>query len=90
GIFQLESQGMRQIVKDLVTSNLEEIIALVALYRPGPMEKIPTFIDRKHGRKQITYLHPLLEGVIKETYGIPVSQYQVMHMAQKLAGYTLG
>lgn len=90
GIFQLESQGMRQIVKDLGTSNFEEIIALVALYRPGPMENIPTFIDRKHGRKQITYLHPLLEGVLKETYGIPVYQEQVMQMAQKLAGYTLG
>ncbi|MDE5014917.1 hypothetical protein NAI47_13415, partial [Francisella tularensis subsp. holarctica] len=61
-IFQLESQGMRQIVKDIGTSNFEEIIALVALYRPGPMVNIPTFIDRKHGRKQITYLHPLLEG----------------------------
>ena len=90
GIFQLESQGMRQIVKDLGTSNFEEIIALVALYRPGPMENIPTFIDRKHGRKQTTYLHPLLEDVLKETYGIPVYQEQVMQMAQKLAGYTLG
>lgn len=90
GIFQLESQGMRQIVKDLGTSNFEEIIALVALYRPGPMENIPTFIDRKHGRKRITYLHPLLEEVLKETYGIPVYQEQVMQMAQKLAGYTLG
>ncbi|MBK2357498.1 DNA polymerase III subunit alpha [Francisella hispaniensis] len=90
GIFQLESQGMRQIVKDLGTSNFEEIIALVALYRPGPMENIPTFIDRKHGRKQIAYLHPLLEEVLKETYGIPVYQEQVMQMAQKLAGYTLG
>ena len=90
GIFQLESQGMRQIVKDLGTSNFEEIIALVALYRPGPMENIPTFVDRKHGRKQTSYLHPLLEGVLKETYGIPVYQEQVMQMAQKLAGYTLG
>ncbi|QIV94373.1 DNA polymerase III subunit alpha [Allofrancisella frigidaquae] len=90
GIFQLESQGMRQIVKDLGTSNFEEIIALVALYRPGPMENIPIFIDRKHGRKQISYLHPLLEVVLKETYGIPVYQEQVMQMAQKLAGYTLG
>ncbi|AIT09217.1 DNA polymerase III subunit alpha [Candidatus Francisella endociliophora] len=90
GIFQLESQGMRQIVKDLGTSNFEEIIALVALYRPGPMENIPTFIDRKHGRKRTTYLHPLLEEVLKETYGIPVYQEQVMQMAQKLAGYTLG
>lgn len=90
GIFQLESQGMRQIVKDLGTSNFEEIIALVALYRPGPMENIPTFIDRKHGRKRTTYLHPLLEEVLRETYGIPVYQEQVMQMAQKLAGYTLG
>ncbi|BCD91329.1 DNA-directed DNA polymerase [Francisella halioticida] len=90
GIFQLESQGMRQIVKDLGTSNFGEIIALVALYRPGPMENIPIFIDRKHGRKRTIYLHPLLEEVLKETYGIPVYQEQVMQMAQKLAGYTLG
>ncbi|MFC4892174.1 DNA polymerase III subunit alpha [Pseudofrancisella aestuarii] len=90
GIFQLESQGMREIVKDLRTSNFEEIIALVALYRPGPMENIPTFVDRKHGRKQTIYLHPLLEEVLQETYGIPVYQEQVMQMAQILAGYTLG
>ena len=90
GVFQLESQGMRQIVKDLGTSNFEEIIALVALYRPGPMENIPTFIGRKHGRKRTTYLHPLLEEVLRETYGIPVYQEQVMQMVQKLAGYTLG
>lgn len=90
GVFQLESQGMRQIVKDLGTSNFEEIIALVALYRPGPMENIPTFVDRKHGRKRTVYLHPLLEEVLQETYGIPVYQEQVMQMAQKLAGYTLG
>lgn len=80
---------MRQIVKDLGTSNFEEIIALVALYRPGPMENIPTFIDRKHSRKQITYLHPLLEGVLKETYGIPVYQEQVMQMAQNLQAILL-
>ncbi|MDE5035906.1 hypothetical protein, partial [Francisella tularensis] len=74
GIFQLEYHGMRLFVKFLGNSNFEEISALVALYRPGPMENIPTFIDRKHGRQQITYLHPLLEGVLKETYGIPVYQ----------------
>ena len=90
GIFQLESEGMRQIVKDLGTSSFEEIIALVALYRPGPMENIPTFIDRKHGRKSTIYLHPLLETVLQETYGIPVYQEQVMQMAQKIAGFTLG
>lgn len=90
GIFQLESQGMQQIVKDLGTSSFEEIIALVALYRPGPMENIPTFVARKHGKQRTTYLHPLLEEVLRETYGIPVYQEQVMQMAQKLAGYTLG
>ncbi len=90
GVFQLESPGMRQIVKDLGTSSFEEIIALVALYRPGPMDNIPTFINRKHGRKRTVYLHPLLETVLQETYGIPVYQEQVMQMAQKLAGYTLG
>ncbi|MDE5002678.1 hypothetical protein, partial [Francisella tularensis] len=80
----------RQIDTDLGPSTLEQIMALGALYRPGPMENIPTFIDRTHGRKQITYLHPLLEGVLKETYVIPVYQEQVMQMAQKLAVYTLG
>ena len=90
GVFQLESQGMKEIVKDLQTSNFEEIIALVALYRPGPMENIPSFIKRKHGNEEITYLHPLLETILQETYGFPIYQEQVMQMAQILAGYTLG
>ena len=90
GVFQLESQGMKEIVKDLQTSNFEEIIALVALYRPGPMENIPSFIKRKHGNEKITYLHPLLQTILQETYGFPIYQEQVMQMAQILAGYTLG
>ncbi|GAB4221937.1 MAG: DNA polymerase III subunit alpha [Francisella sp.] len=90
GVFQLESQGMQQIVKDLKISSFDEIIALVALYRPGPMDNVPDYIARKHGRQSITYLHPLLEDILKETYGIPIYQEQVMQMAQKLAGYTLG
>ncbi|HHV63860.1 MAG TPA: DNA polymerase III subunit alpha [Peptococcaceae bacterium] len=89
GVFQLESSGMRAILKELKPSCFEDIIAVVALYRPGPMEQIPEFIRRKHGSKT-TYLHPLLEEILKPTYGIIVYQEQVMQIAQKLAGYSLG
>ncbi|MDP4158489.1 MAG: DNA polymerase III subunit alpha [Bacillota bacterium] len=89
GIFQLESGGMRAILKDLRPSCFEDIIAVVALYRPGPMEQIPEFIRRKHGGK-ITYLHPKLEPILKSTYGIIVYQEQVMQIARDLAGYSLG
>jgi DNA polymerase III subunit alpha len=92
GIFQLESDGMRQIVKDLKPSGIEDVSSILALYRPGPLDAglIPQFIDRKHGREPITYQHPLLESILQETYGVIVYQEQIMKLAQDLAGYTLG
>jgi DNA polymerase-3 subunit alpha len=90
GVFQLESEGMRRTLAAVRPSNFGDIIALVALYRPGPMDNIPLFGDRKNGRSQIEYPHPLLEGLLKETYGIFVYQEQVMEAAKILAGYSLG
>lgn len=90
GVFQLESAGMRDILKQLRPDRFEELIAVVALYRPGPMSNIPSFIKRKHGEEDVTYLHPLLEPVLEETYGIPVYQEQVMQMGQVLAGFSPG
>ena len=90
GVFQLESSGMRDVLKKLKPDRLEDLIAVVALYRPGPMENIPTYIKRKHGEEESQYLHPALEPVLVETFGIPIYQEQVMQMAQVLAGYTLG
>ncbi|MGF1480701.1 MAG: DNA polymerase III subunit alpha [Cyanophyceae cyanobacterium] len=92
GIFQLESSGMRQIVKDLKPSGIEDISAILALYRPGPLDAglIPLFINRKHGREPIQYQHTLLEPILKETYAVLVYQEQIMKMAQDLAGYSLG
>ncbi|VFU17433.1 DNA polymerase III alpha subunit [anaerobic digester metagenome] len=89
-VFQLESSGMKQMLKRLRPEKFEDIIAAVALYRPGPMDLIPSYTDRKHGREKIEYPHPLLEPILKETYGIIVYQEQVMQIAQKLAGYSLG
>lgn len=89
GIFQLESGGMRAILKDLRPTSFEDIIAVVALYRPGPMEQIPEFIRRKRGG-DITYLHPKLESILKSTYGVIVYQEQVMQIARDLGGYSLG
>lgn len=90
GIFQLESQGMRDLMTRLKPSCFEDIFALVALYRPGPMDLIPDFIERKHGRQEVDYLDSRLESVLAPTYGIMVYQEQVMQIAQILAGYTLG
>ena len=90
GVFQLESSGMSSVLKQLQPDRFEEIIAVVALFRPGPMENIPSFCNRKHGREKIEYLHPLLEKILKETYGIIVYQEQVMQIAQILSNYTLG
>jgi DNA polymerase-3 subunit alpha len=90
GVFQLESEGMRRTLSAVRPTNFGDIIALVALYRPGPMDNIPLFGDRKNGRAQIEYPHPLLEGILAETYGIFVYQEQVMQAAQVLAGYSLG
>ena len=92
GIFQLESSGMRQIVRDLKPSSLEDISSILALYRPGPLDAglIPKFINRKHGREAIDVAHEKLEPILKETYGIMVYQEQIMKIAQELAGYSLG
>ena len=90
GIFQLESQGMRRALLDMRPDRFEDIIALVALYRPGPMANIPTYCERKHGREKPEYIHPKLEPVLRETFGVIVYQEQVMQAAQILAGYTLG
>ncbi|MBI2278973.1 MAG: DNA polymerase III subunit alpha [Candidatus Brennerbacteria bacterium] len=89
GIFQLEGSGMTRYLKDLKPTELEDVIAMIALYRPGPMELIPHFIHRKHGREQITYLHPRLEPILKNTYGVGVYQEQMMQIARDLAGFTL-
>ena len=90
GVFQLESEGMRRTLAAVRPTNFGDIIALVSLYRPGPMDNIPLFGDRKNGRQAIAYPHPMLEEVLKETYGIFVYQEQVMQAAQVLAGYSLG
>jgi DNA polymerase-3 subunit alpha len=90
GIFQLESGGMRDLCRKFQISSIEHITALVALYRPGPMDLIPDFIRRRHGEVKIEYEHPLLESISKETYGVLIYQEQVMQAAQVLAGYTLG
>jgi len=90
GIFQLESGGMRDLCRKFQISSIEHITALVALYRPGPMDLIPDFIKRRHGEIKIEYEHPLLEPLTQETYGVLIYQEQVMQAAQVLAGYTLG
>jgi DNA polymerase-3 subunit alpha len=90
GIFQVESQGMRRALVDMRPDRFEDIIALVALYRPGPMANIPTYCLRKHGLEQPDYIHPKLEPILKETYGVIIYQEQVMQIAQLLAGYSLG
>ena len=90
GVFQLESSGMRDVLRGLKPDRFEDIIAVVALYRPGPMENIPTYISRKHEREPVEYMHPLLEPILSETYGIMIYQEQVQQAARDLAGYTLG
>ncbi len=90
GLFQLESSGMRDALTNMKPNHLEDIIALVALYRPGPMSNIPTYNDCKHGKIKPDYLHPLLEEILKPTYGVIIYQEQVMQIAQKLSGFTAG
>jgi DNA polymerase-3 subunit alpha len=90
GVFQMEGTGMRESLKRLRPDRIEDLIAMVALYRPGPMDNIPTYINRKHGEEPVDCLHPLLEPILKETYGVIVYQEQVMQIAQVLAGYSLG
>ena len=90
GVFQLESSGMRDVLRKLRPDRFEDIIAVVALYRPGPMDNIPSYIKRKHGEERPDYLHATLEPILKETYGIMIYQEQVMQIAQTLSGYSLG
>lgn len=90
GVFQLESEGMRDLCRRLVPENLEHIIALIALYRPGPMKLLDSFVARKAGNEPVEYAHPLLEPICRETYGIMIYQEQVIQAARALAGYTLG
>ncbi|MBM3142712.1 MAG: DNA polymerase III subunit alpha [Chloroflexi bacterium] len=90
GIFQLESAGMRRYIKELKPTTFNDIAAMVALYRPGPMEHIPTFIKAKHGIESIRYPHPDVKKILEETYGVIVYQDQVLHIVQALAGYSLG
>jgi len=90
GLFQLESSGMREALMQMKPNHLEDIIALVALYRPGPMSNIPTYNDCKHGKKKPDYLHSYLEDILKPTYGVIIYQEQVMQIAQKLSGFTAG
>jgi len=90
GLFQVESAGMREALIQMKPNHIEDIIALVALYRPGPMSNIPTYNDCKHGKQTPDYLHPLLEDILKPTYGVIIYQEQVMQIAQKLSGFTAG
>ncbi|NBC16885.1 MAG: DNA polymerase III subunit alpha [Bacteroidetes bacterium] len=89
-VFQFESSGMREWLRKLKPTSIDDLIAMNALYRPGPMDLIPNYIDRKHGKEEVTYPHPMLEPVLEATYGIPVYQEQVMRMAQVMGGFTLG
>ena len=89
GIFQLEGRGMRRYLRDLRPDRIEDVMAMVALFRPGPMANIPAYIRRKHGQEPVAYLHPLLEPVLKDTYGVMVYQEDIMTVAQAVAGYTL-
>ncbi|MEK7557100.1 MAG: DNA polymerase III subunit alpha, partial [Patescibacteria group bacterium] len=88
GVFQLESSGMKRYLRDLKPTEFEDIISMVALYRPGPMDSIPDFIAAKHGRKEISYLHPLLQPILEKTYGVIVTQDQVLQIAREFAGFT--
>lgn len=90
GVFQFESSGMKRYLRDLKPSVFEDIIAMVALYRPGPMEWIPDYIAGKHKIKQVIYLHPKLESILDKTYGVAIYQEQVMQIARDLAGFTMG
>jgi len=90
GIFQLESSGMRRYIKALKPSSLQDVAAMIALYRPGPMEHIDTFIQAKHGEARVQYPHPVLQDILEETYGVIVYQDQVLLIVQAMAGYSLG
>ncbi len=89
GIFQLESSGMKNYLKQLKPNQFQDIVAMVALYRPGPMQFIPDYINRKHGKERITYFHPVLKEILSDTYGIAVYQEQILQIAHRLAGFSL-
>jgi len=90
GVFQLESEGMKRYLKELKPTKFEDIVAMIALFRPGPMELIPEYIRRKHKRNKIEYLHPKLKPILKDTYGVMIYQEQLMQVAQELASFSLG
>ncbi|ABD45119.1 DNA polymerase III, alpha subunit [Ehrlichia chaffeensis str. Arkansas] len=90
GVFQLESSGMREVISKLKPDNINDIIALISLYRPGPMDNISIYIARKHGFEKPDYIHPILEDVLRETFGVIIYQEQVMEIAKIMAGYSLG
>ncbi|MFH0987565.1 MAG: DNA polymerase III subunit alpha [Patescibacteria group bacterium] len=90
GIFQLESEGMKRYLKELRPTQFEDIVAMIALFRPGPMELIPEYINRKYNRKKIEYLHPKLKPILEDTYGVVIYQEQLMKIAQELAGFSMG
>jgi DNA polymerase-3 subunit alpha len=90
GVFQMEGTGMRDLLRKMKPDHINDLVALVALYRPGPMDSIPTYIARKNGKELVEYLHPMLEPILKETYGVMTYQDDVMRIARELAGYTMG
>jgi DNA polymerase III subunit alpha len=90
GVFQMEGAGMRDLLRKMKPNHINDLVALVALYRPGPMDSIPTYIARKNGKEPVEYLHPTLEPILKETYGVMTYQDDVMRIARELAGYTMG
>jgi DNA polymerase-3 subunit alpha len=90
GVFQMEGAGMRDLLRKMKPNHINDLVALVALYRPGPMDSIPTYIARKNGKEPVEYLHPFLEPILKETYGVMTYQDDVMRIARELAGYTMG
>src|SRR5699024_12863839 len=90
GVFQLESDGMKRVLKDFKPNELTDIIALNALYRPGAMDQIPTFINRKNNKTPVTYIHEDLKPILKDTYGVLVYQEQIMKIAHEIAGFSLG
>ncbi|RZH79743.1 DNA polymerase III subunit alpha, partial [Staphylococcus aureus] len=88
GLFQLESEGVRQALKRLQPQHFEDIVAMTSLYRHGPMEEIPTYITRRHDPAKVQYLHPDLEPILKNTYGVIIYQEQIMQIASKFAGFS--
>ena len=90
GIFQLESEGVRHVLQRLKPQHFEDIVAVTSLYRPGPMEEIPTYITRRHEPSKVAYLHPDLESILKSTYGVIIYQEQIMQIASRFAGFSYG